>query len=377
MNTLKSKGFIVLSLSIAFLTAILMFIYVSYFKFFTRTDDAYVTGNIIHLNSQISGHVKSVFVDDTYQVKKGQLLVSLEPSDAILDVEKTKAALADEVRYVCSLIQEIKQTQSLIEAKKASVTRANYDYCNRKQVAMLGSISKEEFEHAQTTLAFATAELLAEKFHLKILEAKLMNSTPDNHPRVELAKTRYKEALLKLRRCQIFSPCDGIIAQRSVQVGKTIIPEETLLAVVPLDQIWLVANFKETQLKHLRNGQNVEFSADMWGKDIKFFGQIVGQNPGSGAVFAPVPPQNATGNWIKIVQRIPVRIEFDIKQLNSHPLWLGLTCNVKVDIRNQNLNIISQKQEMKEPYQTDIFDSLLDGYEAQIQAVISQNMSLL
>jgi membrane fusion protein, multidrug efflux system len=375
MNPLKSKSFWALSLSVIFLTSVLLFIYFAYFKFFERTTDAYITGNIIHLNSQISGHVKSVFVDDTYQVKQGQLLVSLDQSDAILEVEKSKATLADEVRFVCSLIQEIKQTQSLIEAKKANVTRANYDYCNRKQVAILGSISKEEFEHAQTTLAYATAELLAEKFRLKILQAKLMDSSPENHPRVEMAKTKLKEALLKQRRCQIYAPCDGIVSQRSVQVGKTIIPEETLLSIVPLDQIWLIANFKETQLKYLRNGQSVEFTSDMWGKEIKFFGQIVGQNPGSGAVFAPIPPQNATGNWIKIVQRVPVKIDFDVSQLQKHPLWLGLSCEVKVDIRNQNLDIISKTCEKTNPFHTDIYDSMLGGFDEQINAVILKNMS--
>lgn len=377
MNTLKSKSFIAFSISLAFLSCIILFVYLSYFKFYERTNDAYITGNIIHVNSQIPGYVKSVFIDDTYHVKQGQLLVSLDTSDAILELEKSKAFLADEVRFICSLIQEIKQTQSLIEAKKANVTRANYDYCNRKQVAILGSISKEEFEHAQTTLAYATAELLAENFRLKILEAKLMNSTPENHPRVEMAKTRLKESLLKLKRCQIYAPCDGIVSQRLVQVGKTITQDQTLLAIVPLDQIWLVANFKETQLKYLKNGQNVEFNSDMWGKDIKFYGQIVGQNPGSGAVFAPIPPQNATGNWIKIVQRVPVRIEFDIKQLLNHPLWLGLSCNVKVDIRNQNLNMISQQSAKKDPYQTDIYNTPFKGFDEEIEAIIKQNLSLL
>lgn len=376
MNFFKTKSFLALTLSLVLLGSTLIFVYFSYLKFYVRTTDAYVTGNIVHLNSQISGFVKSVFVENTYRVKQGELLVSLDDSDAILDVEKSKSFLADEVRFVCSLIQEIKQTQSLIEAKKANVTRANYDFCNRKQVVGLGSISKEEFEHAQTTLAFATAELLAEKFRLKFLEAKLLNSTPENHPRVEGAKTRLKESLLRLKRCQIYAPCDGIISERSVQVGKTIIPEQTLLAIVPLDQIWLEANFKETQLRHIRNGQSVEFTSDMWGKDTKFQGKVIGQHPGSGAVFAPVPPQNATGNWIKIVQRVPVRIEFDLKQLQSHPLWLGLSCEVKVNIKEQNLDIISQISQKAIPLNTTIYDDQIEGFDQEIQSIISQNTSV-
>lgn len=374
MKSTPSKSLIILTICLAMLGVVLFFVYDIYIKNFVRTTDAYVTGNKINLQSQINGYVKTIYVDETQSVKQGDLLIELDSSDSLLAVEKASSDLAQEVRNINSLIGEISKTKADIEAKKAVLQRAAYDYDNRLNVVDTGSIAKEDFEHAQTSLMYARADLLSKEFELTVLKAKLLNSTPYNHPKVEFAKAALKTALLALRRCRIYAPSDGIVTQRAVQIGQSITKEETLLSIVPLNQIWIDANFKETQLKGVKVGQRVEYKVDMWGHDVIFYGTVVGQNPGTGAVFSPIPPQNATGNWIKIVQRIPVRISIDQRQLDAYPLWLGLSCEVKIDLRQQNLPIINTTSRLDRPYSTEIYDFELKGWDDTIQSIIEANM---
>jgi membrane fusion protein (multidrug efflux system) len=375
MTSSSKKSLWALTLSLTLLGGIFFLIWEVYIKNYVRTTDAYITGNVIDLHSQISGYVKTIYVDETQKVKQGDLLVELDPSDSLLEVEKAKATLAEQVRYVCSLINDISKTTSDLEGKKALLERASYDYENRKEVVNTGSIAKEDFEHSKIHLSFSQADVVSKEFELMTLKSLLLNSSPYNHPRVEMAKAALKTALLALRRCKIYAPSDGIITQRSVQIGKAITKDNTLLSIIPLDQIWIDANFKETQLKHIKIGQHVEFHVDMWGKGIVFYGRVIGQNPGTGAVFAPIPPQNATGNWIKIVQRVPVRIEFDKQQLLNHPFWLGLSCEVKVDIRNSQLDMISNISKLDVPYSTYVYDAELFGYDQMIDSIIYANIS--
>jgi membrane fusion protein (multidrug efflux system) len=205
--------------------------------------------------------------------------------------------------------------------------------------------------------------------------SEVQNTSVENHPLVEKAKSDVREAFVNLQRCTLRSPVTGIVAQRRVQVGQTIRPEIPLLAVIPLNQMWVDANFKEVDLAKIRIGQPVYTTSDMYGSDIVYRGEVIGIGIGTGAVFSPLPPQNATGNWIKIVQRVPVRVSLDPDQLRKNPLRLGVSMNVTVDVHDITGRRVPERNSDKFIYQTDVFQTQIDGVEKIIQDILDQNGS--
>ena len=344
-------------------------------RFEKSTDDSYVQGNQVRLTSQIDGYVVSIHADDTELVEEGQILVELDKVDRLLAFEKAKAVLAESIRIVTKLFETVYVLASEYEMAGAKLVETEVLYINRKEVVESGAISEEEYIVAETNYYAAKARLVAAKYNLMKGISEVQNTTVATHPIVEKAKSDLREAYVNLQRCTLRSPVTGIVALRKVQVGQSITKQIPLLAVIPLNQMWVDANFKEVDLSKIRIGQTATITSDMYGGKVVYKGEVIGIGIGSGAVFSPLPPQNATGNWIKIVQRIPVRVSLDLDQLRRNPLRLGLSMNVSIDVHDLEGSRVPSMSVDKSIYQTDIFYSQIDGAEKVIQEILDQNQT--
>lgn len=316
---------------------VLLFIWFTYWRYHQTTDDAYANGRLVHVNSVINGSVVAFYADDTDLVKEGQLLVELDSTYQKIAYEKALAALTLEVMRVNQLYDAMLVSQAAVEVKRIAASKARYDYQNRSQLVNTKAISEEEYTHSQDDLKVAETDL--EKAELELRQAMdAVGITPvDEHPEIEMRKAAIREAYYELKHTRIFAPATGYVAQRSVNVGQAVTPTKNLMSIVPKDYFWVDANFKETQLTDMRIGQPATVWFDIYGSSITYEGKVLGIASGSGSVFSLIPPQNATGNWIKIVQRLPVRISLDPETMKAYPLRLGLSAEVDVDISNQDL----------------------------------------
>ena len=301
------------------------------------TDDAYVGGHVVQITPQIGGTVHSVAVDDTQAVKTNQLLVKLDDSDMQLAYERAQNDLINAIRQNQQQTAVSSQSRAQVTAQKAQLARLQSDLKRRQALAGTDAISAEELSHARAAVTEAQAALNAAEAQEKAAQAALGQNIPlRQQPAVLSAVSRLKDAWLNLQRTQIHAPMDGQIAKRNVQVGQKVAPGTPMMAVVPLHNLWVDANFKESQLAKMRVGQAATVYADIYGSKVKYQGKVVGLSAGTGAAFSLLPAQNATGNWIKVVQRVPVRIELDAQQLAEHPLRVGLSMSVEVDTENQS-----------------------------------------
>ncbi len=310
------------------------------------TDNAYVQAPVVQITPQVGGTVLAVLADDTDVVKAGAPLVRLDPSDAKLALERAEAQLAQTVREVRTLYANngtlaatIRQREADVLRAQSEVARANDDVMRRRPLAQSGAVGGEEMKHAEATLASAQSALAAAQGALAAAreqaasnQALTEGTRVETHPNVERAAAAVREAWLALQRTELPAPLDGQVAKRSVQVGQRVAAGTPLMTVIPLDQVWVEANFKEVQLRRMRIGQPVKLTADLYGSKVEYDGRIAGLGAGTGAAFALLPAQNATGNWIKVVQRVPVRVELDAKQLAAHPLRVGLSMEATVDV---------------------------------------------
>lgn len=310
-------------------------------RYFEETDDAYVASDMVQITSEVAGTINSIHVDNTQQVQRGQVLIQLDPSDAQIAVASAEAELARTVRNVRGLFSKSSGLKSVINARKIALQSAREDLQRRMKVAAEGGVSAEELQHSKDQVAQLEASLATSTEELETNNAQVENTTIANHPQVLAAAASLRQASLALKRTQITAPVSGAVARRNVELGSRIAAGTPLLAVVPLENAWVDANFKEVQLQHMRAGQPVEVYSDMYGKDVKYHGKIAGVGAGSGAAFALLPPQNASGNWIKIVQRVPVRIALDPQELAKNPLRLGLSMKVEVDMHNTDGSLIA------------------------------------
>ena len=301
------------------------------------TDDAYVGGHVVQITPQIGGTVQSVAVDDTQAVKTNQLLVKLDDSDMQLAYERAQNDLINAIRQNQQQTAVSSQSRAQVTAQKAQLARLQSDLKRRQSLAGTDAISAEEISHARAAVVEAQAALNAAEAQEKAAQATLGQNIPlRQQPAVLSAVSRLKDAWLNLQRTQIHAPMDGQSAKRNVQVGQKVAPGTPMMAVVPLHNLWVDANFKESQLAKMRVGQAATVYADIYGSKVKYQGKVVGLSAGTGAAFSLLPAQNATGNWIKVVQRVPVRIELDAQQLAEHPLRVGLSMSVEVDTENQS-----------------------------------------
>jgi membrane fusion protein, multidrug efflux system len=338
------------------------------------TDDAYVTGNMVMVTPQESGIITTILADNTQLVEAGQVIVEIDRHDFEIALEKAKADLGNAVRHVAQLFLKVGELEAKKKVAESDLARAMLDYHHRLALVADQSVSKEDFEHSETTLMGMDARFNEVVKELEAAKAEVQNTTPPTHPLVEQAKASLKTAYLRLYRCQVKAPTGGIITQRKAQVGQWVKPYDPLMALVPVDQIWVDANFREVSLKNLRIGQAVEMVSDMYGREMKFHGKVVGLNPGTGSVFSILPPQNATGNWIKIVQRVPVKITLSPAELALSPLVLGLSMTVKVDTHDRTGLRLPHKTEEAPIYLSEIYEDELVGVEPIIEEIIQKNL---
>ena len=355
---------------------------------YESTDNAYVQGNVIQITPQIGGTVMAILADDTDFVKAGQPLVRLDPADATVALEQSRANLAQAVRQVrtlyannASLSAQITLRQSDVSKAQTEITRATDDLARRQKLVGNGAVSKEELNHAQTqlanaqsSLAAALAGVAAAKEQLVSNQAMTEGTALDQHPGVRVAAAKLREAFLASQRTALPAPVDGYVARRTVQLGQRVAAGTPLMAIIPLNQVWVDANFKEVQLRHIRIGQPVKLTADLYGKKIEYTGRIAGLGMGTGAAFALLPAQNATGNWIKVVQRVPVRVALDAAQLVQNPLRVGLSMEATVDVSQQDGKMLADAPRPAALVQTAVFDALDAGATEEVRKIIAANM---
>ena len=349
--------------------------YFLYARWHQDTDDAYVQGNIVSIVPQTSGTVIGIDADDGMKVEAGQALVHLDANDAQVAYDQSVANLAGTVRQVRGLYSSVDAGQADLRAREVAVSQARADVARRSGLVASGAVSSEELAHARDVLAAAEAALGSSRGNLSRSRALVDATTLSQQPQVQVAASQLRQAYLNLQRSAIVAPVSGYVAKRQVQLGQRVQPGTTLMTIVPLEQVWVEANFKETQLGHMRIGQPVEVHADLYGGDVEYTGKIAALGLGTGSSFSLLPAQNASGNWIKIVQRVPVRIELDPKQLAEHPLRLGLSMSVDVTVRDQaGPSLAAARKDVKPVLTTVAYTKQLADADALIKQVIEQNL---
>jgi membrane fusion protein (multidrug efflux system) len=351
------------------------------------TDNAYVQANVVQVTPQAGGTVLAILADDTDVVKAGQPLVKLDPADARVALDQAEAQLAQSVREVRTLFANNATVSAQVAARQADVSRlqsdvarAQDDVNRRAPLVVTGAVGREEFNHvasqltsARSALDAAESALTAAREQLGSSQALTDGTSIDQHPNVMRAAARVREAYLALKRADLVAPVDGTVARRSVQVGQRVQAGAPLMSVVTLDQVWVDANFKEGQLQRLRIGQPVSLTADVYGQKVHYAGKVAGLGAGTGAAFALLPAQNATGNWIKVVQRVPVRISLDPQEIKAHPLRVGLSMEAEVDVSHQDGEALASSSLHQHITQTKVFDNLTHEADALVARIIIGN----
>ncbi|MDT8906149.1 membrane fusion protein, multidrug efflux system [Pseudomonas sp. NFACC32-1] len=337
------------------------------------TDDAYVNGNVVEITPQVSGTVVSIGADDGDLVREGQVLVQFDPNDAEVGLQSAQANLARTVRQVRGLYSNVDGMRAQVNAQEAEVQKAQENYNRRKNLAAGGAISQEELSHARDDLTSAQNALANARQQLKTTSALVDDTVVSSHPDVQSAAAQLRQAYLANARSTLIAPVTGYVAKRTVQLGQRVQPGTALMAVIPLDQLWIDANFKETQLRDMRIGQPVEIETDLYGSDVKYSGTVDSLGAGTGSAFALLPAQNATGNWIKIVQRVPVRIHVNAEELARHPLRVGLSTEVNVNLRDQSGPVLAQQPPQKATFSTQVYERQLADADAMITRLIHDN----
>ncbi len=342
-------------------------------RFFEYTDDAYVAGNLVSITPQAGGTVTAILADNTDFVKEGDTLIRMDATDAKIALEKAESELAVAVTQAGNALEGVKTRVSRLAMREADVEKAKSDYERRKQLFGDHAITQEAIDHSR--IAYENAQTAAAAARHELAEAQITaaGSRAEDNPQVALAKTKVREAYVALQRMNLRAPVSGYVARRAVQLGERAIPGKPLMAVVPVDGLSAEANFKENQLKHMRAGQPVEIVSDIYGKGVRFHGTVVGIGAGTGSVFSILPAQNATGNWIKVVQRVPVKISIPPEELKKNPLVVGLSLAVTVDI-HENGGSPLKPGTAKHTLSTAVYDAEEAGADELIAEIIAKNL---
>jgi membrane fusion protein (multidrug efflux system) len=341
-------------------------------RFQVDTDNAYVAGNVIQVTPQVSGTIIAVHADDTDFVQAGRILIDIDDTDARLALDQAKADLAQTVREVATLFSMDGALNATVQAREATLARAEQDLVRRQRLASTGAVSAEELKHAGDTLQEAQAQLAEARARAEANRALTDNTAIPDHPRVLRAASRVRDAWLALRRCSVPAPVSGQVARRSAQLGQRTTPGTPLMTIVPLEQVWVDANFKEAQLREVRIGQPAELTADIYGGGVVYHGRVAGLAAGTGGAFSLLPAQNATGNWLKVVQRVPVRIALDPAEVKAHPLRIGLSMQVAVRVEDRSGPLLSTGRQ-HDPASTAVFADLDHDAGALIARIIADN----
>jgi len=340
-----------------------------------ETDNAYVGGNLVNVSSQVTGSVVEIRADETQLVRAGMEIVRLDPSDAEVALAQAEARLGTAVRQQRERYTNVAQYEAVVEQRRVELKEKQEDLARRAPLAAGNVVSGEDVAHARRAVDDAQAALTVAQKQLAAARVAVAGVAPAEHPNVLAAKADYLSAWLAARRNAIVAPVSGYVAKRSVQVGSRIAPGAPLLSIVPLDQLWVDANFKESELRDIRVGQPARIEADIYGGKVVYHGKVVGLGAGTGSAFSLLPAQNATGNWIKVVQRVPVRISLDPKELAAHPLRVGLSATVDVDISQQGGSALGLAATPAPAYATNVLDQPLQQAQAATDAIVAKNMA--
>ena len=340
-------------------------------RFHETTDDAYVAGNPVPVTAEAPGTVAAILADETSEVHQGQVLVRLDDSDARVALQKAEADLASTVRRVEQLYATERQLGAKVQSQQATLALARSDYARHKNLNERGYYSASALEHSATSVQVDEHDVTEAEQALSAVRAQVLDSAVVDHPEVKLAAAEVRTAYLNLERMTIVSPVTGYVAKRNVQLGAHVDGSAPLMVVVPLDQVWVNANFKESQLSRIKPGQAVTLSSDLYGGGVTFHGTVVGVDAGTGSAFALLPAQNATGNWIKVVQRVPVRVAIAREDSAAHPLRIGLSMDVDVNTRATGA---ADPAPVAPTYATPVYGQRLAGAEQLIAAIINNNM---
>ena len=356
---------------------------------FESTDDAYVHGNLVQITPQVPGTVVAIEADDTETVTAGQPLVRLDPADTDVALQQAQAKLAQTVRQVQTyyvqndaLAADVDLRNADILRAQAELTRAQSDVKRRQQLAKSGGVSGEEILHAEVALKSAQSGVAQAKAALAAAQAKLatnqaltQGTTVADHPDVRQAAAELRNAWLAQSRTVLPAPVGGVIARRTAQVGQRVAPRAPRMTGVALGQVWVGGHFKEGQLRKMRIGQPVKMVADLYGSSVTYHGTVAGLDAGTGSAFALLPAQNATGNWIKVVQRVPVRITLDPEDLKQHPLRVGLSMDVEVDVGKDDGAPLTQVARKEPAWSTRAFEPAHHEVDAMISKIIAANIA--
>ena len=338
------------------------------------TDDAYVNGNKVVISARVSGTVIAVLADDTQRVKAGQVLARLDPIDARTQLSRAASALARTVRAVREQRQTAAQLDAAVVAARLELARARGDLARRKPLVAAEAVAREDLRHAEEAVRIAQASVIVARRRASAAHALVDGTDVAHNPAVLEARANYLDAWIAAQRDVVLAPVSGYVAERSVQLGQHVQPGEALMTVIPLNALWVDANFKEVQLRNLRIGQPAKIVSDLYGDAVVFHGRVLGVAAGTGAAFALLPPQNATGNWIKIVQRVPVRVSIDRRELARHPLRIGLSATVTVDTTNRRGPVLAPDVADRFTGETDVYATDLVRAKALADAIIRRNL---
>ncbi|HEU0044342.1 efflux RND transporter periplasmic adaptor subunit [Sphingomonas sp.] len=335
------------------------------------TDDAYVAGDVVTVTAREAGVVLAIHADTTQVVKAGQPLIDLDTASADIALARAEAELARAVRATRAQITEVGGATAQVVLARAQLERANADFRRRRGAAAEGAVSGEELAHAADQIKVARAQLQLAQAQQRQSQAAVQGTDASSNPQVLAAAAAVRQAAIVRGHMRVTAPIDGTVALRPVQLGQQIAAGTPLMSVVPLERVWVDANFRETQLKDLRIGQRATVTADMYGDDLVFHGRVIGVGAGSGSAFALLPPQNASGNWIKVVQRVPVRIALDAGELRRNPLRIGLSVHATVDTADRSGPRLGATA--TRAYQGVATEQRAPAVEARIRQIIASN----
>jgi membrane fusion protein, multidrug efflux system len=370
----RKKVIILSAIAAVFVLAGLAWLLLYIFVFSQRetTDDAYVKGDMVTISSRIAGTVVEVAVEETDRVHQGQVLVKLDPVDARVALMNAEGQLAQAVREAQARMQQANQADAAIPQRRAQYEQARDEYNRRHPLLERRAVSAEEVDTGKRQMQQALAALQAAEREAAAAHAQVDGTTVEDFPAVIQARAQFRNAWVNNGRNAIVSPIEGYAARRQVQVGQRIQPGQDLLTVVPLSDLWVDANFKETQLEHIRIGQPVKITTDMY-SDVDYRGTVVGLNAGTGSAFSLLPAENATGNWIKVVQRLPVRVAINADDLHRHPLRIGLSTYVNVDTHDRNGRVLAETPRDKPLASTNVYEQEMDRADERAQEIIHAN----
>ncbi|MFW0766665.1 efflux RND transporter periplasmic adaptor subunit [Trabulsiella odontotermitis] len=373
----RKRNFVILFVILLLIAAGGLAWYLLYARYYETTDDAYVNANLVTLTPQIAGTVTQVTVDEGDYVKKGQPLVLLDPSDTEIALQQAEANLANTVRQVRGLYSTADNYRAQVAAKQVALQTAQSDFARRQKIFATGAIAAEDLSHYRDAVTSAQSDLAAAQQALKTNLAMVDDTVIDSHPEIKSAVATLRQRFLDNARSTILAPVSGFVAKRAVQLGMRVDSGTTLMSIVPLDQVWVDANFKESQMNTMRLGQKVTLTADLYGDDVEYHGTIESLGIGTGSAFSLLPAQNASGNWIKIVQRLPVRITLDPHDMQKHPLRVGLSMFARVDIRNADGNLLPQKTVAAPRFRTDVYQNALDQADRLVAKILHDNSKVV